>query len=76
MLRHCLQKKVKQTLNELPKNLDETYARILKNIAQMASSDDVIRLLQCLSVAIRRLALLIPPLTRHVTVPDGPCLIT
>ena len=55
MLRHCPQKKVKQTLKELPISLDETYARMLKTIAQTASSDDVIRLLQCLSVAIRPL---------------------
>ena len=55
MLRHCPQKKVGQTLKELPKDLDETYARMLKNIAQTASSDDAIRLLQCLSVAIRPL---------------------
>ena len=55
MLQRCPQDKVKQTLKELPKDLDETYARMLRDIAQTASSDDVIRLLQCLSVAIRPL---------------------
>jgi ankyrin repeat protein len=53
VLQRCPQRKVKQTLKELPKDLDETYARMLRSIAQTASSDDVIRLLQCLSVAIR-----------------------
>jgi ankyrin repeat protein len=55
VLQRCPQNKVEQTLQELPKDLDETYARMLKNIAQTASSDDVIRLLQCLSMAIRPL---------------------
>ena len=54
-LRRCPQKKVKDTLKALPKDLDETYAHILKDIAETASSDDVIRLLKCLSVAIRPL---------------------
>ena len=55
VLQGCRQDKVKQTLNKLPKDLDETYARILKDIAQTPSSDDVIRLLQCIAVAIRPL---------------------
>ena len=55
MLQDCPQSKVKQTLKELPKDLDETYARMLKSIAQTPSSDDVFRLLQCLSAAIRPL---------------------
>ena len=52
MLQRCYQNDVQQTLKELPKSLDETYARMLRNIAQ---TDRVIRLLQCLSVAIRPL---------------------
>jgi ankyrin repeat protein len=55
LLQDCPQKKIEQTLKELPKDLDETYTRMLKNIARTPSSDDVIRLLQCLSVAIRPL---------------------
>jgi ankyrin repeat protein len=55
VLQGCAQNDIEQTLKKLPKDLDETYARILNNIAQSASSDRVFRLLQCLSVAIRPL---------------------
>ena len=49
----CYQDDVEETLKELPKDLDETYARMLRKIPPTASRDRVIRLLQCLSVAIR-----------------------
>ena len=52
MLQDCPQNNIEKTLKELPESLDETYARILKNITK-ASRDLVIRLLECLSVAIR-----------------------
>jgi ankyrin repeat protein len=55
VLQGCAQNDIEKTLKKLPRDLDETYARILNNIAQSASSDRVIRLLQCLSVAIRPL---------------------
>ena len=52
VLQGCPQSDIEQTLEKLPESLDETYARILKNITK-ASRDLVIRLLECLSVAIR-----------------------
>ena len=55
MLQDCYQDDVEETLKELPESLDETYARMLNNIARTASRDRVIRLLQCLSMAIRPL---------------------
>jgi ankyrin repeat protein len=55
VLQSCPQKEVDHNLEKLPKDLDETYARMLRKIAQTPSSGDVIRLLQCLSVAFRPL---------------------
>jgi hypothetical protein len=55
VLQDCPQKVVEETLKELPESLDETYARMLRNIAGSASEHSIIRLLQCLSVAIRPL---------------------
>jgi ankyrin repeat protein len=45
---------VRRTLEELPKSLEGTYERILKGTDQ-ANREDVYRLLQCLTVAIRPL---------------------
>src|SRR6266403_5652563 len=53
-LRHCLAPRVRHILKELPKTLDETYERILRNIHE-ANRDHAHRLLQCLTVAVRPL---------------------
>src|SRR6266849_531943 len=53
-LRHCLAPRVRHMLKELPKTLDETYERILKDIHE-ANREHAHRLLQCLAVAIRPL---------------------
>ena len=73
MLQSCHQNDTEQTLEELPETLDETYARILKTITQTASKDRVIRLLQCLSVAIRPLRVqeLAEVLALNFDVPEG-----
>ncbi|KAF8264996.1 hypothetical protein EI94DRAFT_1804983 [Lactarius quietus] len=52
VLQHCLPQSIRRTLNELPKSLDETYERVLKEIG-LANRDHAFRLLQCLAVAIR-----------------------
>jgi ankyrin repeat protein len=54
VLRPCLSKNLPRTLEELPKSLDETYRRILKEINN-ANRQDAHRLLQCLTVARRPL---------------------
>jgi hypothetical protein len=53
-LRHCLAPSLRQTLEELPESLDETYERILKGINR-ANQRHAHRLLQCLTVADRPL---------------------
>jgi ankyrin repeat protein len=53
-LRHCLAPRVRHMLKELPKTLDETYERILRDINE-ANWDHAHRLLQCLTVAVRPL---------------------
>ena len=53
-LRHCLPPSVRRTLSELPKSLDATYERILKEIDKPNRSL-ARRVLQCLVVAIRPL---------------------
>lgn len=53
-LRHCLPPSVQRTLDELPESLDETYERIIKEIAK-PNRDHALRILQCLVVAIRPL---------------------
>src|SRR6266849_11082820 len=53
-LRHCLAPRVRHMLEELPKTLDETYERILRDIHE-ANRDHAHRLLQCLTVATRPL---------------------
>src|SRR6266404_1381291 len=54
VLRHCFQGSVRRILDELPKSLDETYERILKEI-NSANKEHAYRLLQCLVVVTRPL---------------------
>jgi hypothetical protein len=54
MLRHCLPPSVRIILDELPETLDETYERILRDINK-ANREHALRLLHCLTVAIRPL---------------------
>ncbi len=53
-LRHCLPASVQRVLNDLPDTLDETYERVLKDINKV-NQMHAIRLLHCLTVAIRPL---------------------
>ncbi len=54
VLRHCFPTNLRRILEELPKSLDETYKRILKEINN-ANREHAYRLLQCLTVASRPL---------------------
>src|SRR6266571_4582264 len=54
VLRHCFPANLRYILEELPKSLDETYKRILKEIS-IANQEHAYRLLQCLVVATRPL---------------------
>ena len=54
MLRHCLPASIRQTLDQLPKSLDDTYLRVLSQIPQ-ANQAHAHRMLQCLVVAVRPL---------------------
>ena len=53
-LRNCLPQNVRRVLKELPKSLDETYERMLKEIGQVNPRQAYL-LLQCLTVATRPL---------------------
>jgi ankyrin repeat protein len=53
-LRHCLPPSVRDILDDLPDTLDETYERVLKDFNK-ANEKHAIRLLHCLTVAIRPL---------------------
>jgi ankyrin repeat protein len=53
-LRHCLPPSVRGILDDLPSTLDETYERVLKDINK-ANQKHAIRLLHCLTFAIRPL---------------------
>ena len=53
-LRHCLPPSVRGILEELPETLDETYARVSRDINK-ANREHACRLLQCLTVALRPL---------------------
>jgi len=53
-LRHCLPPSVKGILDELPESLDETYERVLRSINK-ANRDHALRLLRCVTVAVRPL---------------------
>jgi ankyrin repeat protein len=55
VLRHCFPNNLLRILQELPKSLDETYQRILKEINN-ANQKEAHRLLQCLAVASRPLS--------------------
>ena len=54
VLRHCLPASIRQTLKQLPKSLDDTYLRVIRQIPQ-ANQALAHRMLQCLVVAIRPL---------------------
>ncbi len=54
MLQHCIAASIRQTLDQLPESLDETYARVLSQIPQ-ANQAHAHRLLQCLIAAVRPL---------------------
>ena len=54
VLRHSFPTNLRRILDELPKSLDETYERILKQINN-SNREHAYRLLQCLTVAIRPL---------------------
>ncbi len=54
ILRQCLPPSVRRVLDELPETLDETYERVLKEIKDV-NQEHAIRLLHCLTVAIRPL---------------------
>ena len=54
VLRHCLPASIRQTLDQLPESLDETYVRVLSEIPQ-ANQAHAHRMLQCLLVAVRPL---------------------
>jgi hypothetical protein len=49
-----VRRNLRRILEKLPKTLDETYERVLKNINEN-NRDDARRLLHCLAVAIRPL---------------------
>ena len=55
VLRHCLPPSLRRQLNELPRSLDETYERVLKEIESTNQGRHAHRLLQCLVVARRPL---------------------
>ena len=54
VLRYCLPASIRQTLDQLPQSLDDTYLRVLKQIPQ-ANQAHAHRMLQCLVVAVRPL---------------------
>jgi hypothetical protein len=54
VLRNCFPSNLRRILEELPKSLDETYKRILKEINN-SNQKQAHRLLQCLAVASRPL---------------------
>jgi hypothetical protein len=53
-LRHAVQPNVRRILEKLPKTLDETYERVLKNINEN-NQEHARRLLHCLAVSVRPL---------------------
>ena len=54
MLRHCLPASIRQTLDDLPESLDDTYLHVLRQIPQ-ANQAHAHRMLQCILVALRPL---------------------
>jgi ankyrin repeat protein len=55
VLRHCLPASIRQTLDQLPESLDETYLSVLRKIPE-ANQAHAHRMLQCLMVAFRPLS--------------------
>jgi ankyrin repeat protein len=53
-LRHAVQPNIRRILEKLPKTLDETYERVLKNI-NANNQEHAFRLLHCLTVSVRPL---------------------
>ena len=53
-LQDCFPSSLRRTLDQLPKSLDETYVRVLRQIP-LASQAHAHRMLQCLMVAVRPL---------------------
>jgi hypothetical protein len=53
-LRHAVQPNIRRILEKLPKSLDETYERVLKNINEN-NQEHARRLLHCLAVSVRPL---------------------
>ena len=51
VLRHCLTPSIREQLNELPRSLDGTYKRVLREIQSMNQGRHARRLLHCLAVA-------------------------
>jgi ankyrin repeat protein len=54
VLRHCLPASIRETLEQLPKSLDDTYLRVLSQIPQVNQAH-ARRMLQCLVIAVRPL---------------------
>src|SRR5712675_1367495 len=54
VLRHCPPSNIRRTLKELPKSIEKTYERILKDIKE-PNRDHAHRIFQCLVVAVRPL---------------------
>ena len=54
VLRHCLPASIRQTLKQLPKSLDDTYLRVLRQIPEVNQAH-AHRMLECLVVAVRPL---------------------
>jgi ankyrin repeat protein len=54
VLQHCLGSSIRQTLEQLPETLDDTYARVLSQIPHVNRAN-AHRMLQCLVVAVRPL---------------------
>ena len=54
MLQHCLPASIRQTLDDLPESLDDTYLHVLRQIPQ-ANQAHAHRMLQCILVALRPL---------------------
>jgi ankyrin repeat protein len=54
VLQYCLPASIRQTLDQLPESLDETYVRVLSQIPQ-TNQAHAHRMLQCLLVAVRPL---------------------
>jgi ankyrin repeat protein len=54
VLQHCFGSSIRQTLEQLPETLDDTYVRVLSQIPPV-NRENAHRMLQCLMVAVRPL---------------------